>query len=108
MTTHPTPEQLSSPRGTPLTTLSCAVTAPGPEVDLVLEGTAHLIRNAAQLQQVADLFPAKYPWWRPIVKDGEFYDPGDATDHRHVYSVEPAQVFAFGKESGFIATRWRP
>lgn len=165
MTTYPTPEQLSSPRGTPLTTLSwadvqtrvaeagdfllattdadgrphvvpvlgvslegtfcfvtfrqsrkahnltrnngCAVTAPGPDVDLVLEGTAQLIRNAAQLQQVADLFPAKYPWWHPFVKDGEFYDPADTTDHRHVYAVEPAQVFAFGKESGFTATRWR-
>jgi nitroimidazol reductase NimA-like FMN-containing flavoprotein (pyridoxamine 5'-phosphate oxidase superfamily) len=164
---EPAPEQLSSPRGTPLTALSwadvqtrvaeaedfllattdadgrphvvpvlavslegtvcfvsfrdarktrnlernsgCAVTVPGPEVDLVLEGNAHLIRDAARLQKVADLFPAKYPWWHPFVRDGEFYDPADTAleDPRHVYAVEPAQVFAFGKEEGFSATRWR-
>ncbi|MGW1341738.1 pyridoxamine 5'-phosphate oxidase family protein [Kribbella sp. NPDC002412] len=84
----------------------CAVTVPGREVDLVLEGTAHRVRSEARLQEVADLFPAKYPWWHPFVRAGEFYDPAD-NDPRHVYAVEPAQVFAFGKEDGFSATRWR-
>jgi nitroimidazol reductase NimA-like FMN-containing flavoprotein (pyridoxamine 5'-phosphate oxidase superfamily) len=160
----PTPEQLSSPPGTPLTALTwadvetrvadagdyllattdpngrphvvpvlavwldgavcvvtlrqsrktrnleqnngCAVTVPGPDVDLVLEGTAQLVRDPAQLQKIADLFPPKYPWWHPFVQAGEFYDPAD-TDPRHVYALHPAQVFAFGKESGFTATRWR-
>ncbi len=32
---------------------------------------------------------------------------GTAAAPRHVYAVEPAQVFAFGKEEGFSATRWR-
>jgi nitroimidazol reductase NimA-like FMN-containing flavoprotein (pyridoxamine 5'-phosphate oxidase superfamily) len=87
----------------------CAVTVPGDDVDVVLEGAAQLVRDAAQLQKIADLFPAKYPWWHPFVRDGEFYDPADTalTDPRHVYAVEPAQVFAFGKENGFSATRWR-
>ena len=87
----------------------CTVTVPGHDVDLVLEGTAHLVLNAARLQKVADLFPAKYPWWHPFVRDGEFYDPADTalSDPRHVYAVEPAEVFAFGKEKGFSATRWR-
>jgi nitroimidazol reductase NimA-like FMN-containing flavoprotein (pyridoxamine 5'-phosphate oxidase superfamily) len=160
----PTPEQLSSPRGTPLTALSwadvrtrvaeagdfllattdpdgrphvvpvlgvwldgtvcfvtfrqsrkarnlvrnngCAITVPGDDVDLVLEGTALLVRDVARLQEIADLFPAKYPWWHPFVRDGEFYDPDALDDPRHVYEVEPAQVFAFGKESGFSATRF--
>lgn len=164
---EPTPEHLSSPRGTPLAALSwadvqtrvaeaddfllattdtdrrphvvpvlgvwlegtvcfvtsrrsrkarnlvrnngCAVTVPGHEVDVVLEGTAHLVRDAARLQEVADMFPTKYPWWRPFVRDGEFHDPADTAlnDPRHVYAVEPAQVFAFGKEEGFSATRRR-
>jgi nitroimidazol reductase NimA-like FMN-containing flavoprotein (pyridoxamine 5'-phosphate oxidase superfamily) len=88
----------------------CAVTVPGAEVDLVLEGSAQLIRSAERLQQVADLFPAKYPWWHPFVRAGEFYDPadGDLGNPRHVYAVDPAQVFAFGKGDGFTATRWRP
>ncbi|MBW0103639.1 pyridoxamine 5'-phosphate oxidase family protein [Pseudonocardia sp. KRD291] len=88
----------------------CAVTVPGRDVDLVLEGTARLVRDAARLQTVADLFPAKYPWWRPFVRDGEFHDPADAglDDPRHVYALDPQRVFAFGKETGFSATRWRP
>ncbi|MFQ6395572.1 pyridoxamine 5'-phosphate oxidase family protein [Nocardia sp. KC 131] len=87
----------------------CAVTVPGHDVDLVLEGAAHLIRNALRLQKVADLFPVKYPWWHPFVRDGEFYDPADSalSDPRLVYEVDLAQVFAFGKEEGFSATRWR-
>jgi nitroimidazol reductase NimA-like FMN-containing flavoprotein (pyridoxamine 5'-phosphate oxidase superfamily) len=84
----------------------CAVTVPGPDVDVVLEGTARLVRDEARLRTIADLFPGKYPWWHPFVRDGEFYDPADS-DPRHVYAVEPARVFAFGKEDGFSATRWR-
>jgi len=161
---EPTPEQLSSPRGTPLTTLTwadvrtrvseaedfllattdpdgrphvvpvlcvwldgavcfvtfrqsrktrnlvqnngCAVTVPGDDLDVVIEGTAERVRDAARLQKIADLFPVKYPWWHPFVRDSEFYDPADTADPRHVYAVEPAQVFAFGKEDGFSATRW--
>lgn len=166
-TSEPAPESLTSPRGTPLTSLSwadvrtrvadateflfattgkdgrphvvpvlgvwldgtvcfatarqtrktrdlarnngCAVTVPGHDVDLVLEGAAQLVRNAARLRKAADLFPVKYPWWHPFVENGEFYDPADTAldDPRHVYAVEPAQVFAFGKENGFSATRWR-
>ena len=87
----------------------CAVTVPGPDVDVVLEGAAHLVRDADRLQKIADLYPVKYPWWHPFVRDGEFHDPADTAlaDPRHVYAVEPAQVFAFGKEDGFTATRWR-
>lgn len=87
----------------------CTVTVPGHDVDLVLEGAAHLVRNAARLRKIADLFPAKYPWWHPFVRDGELYDPADSalSDPRHVYAVEPAEVFAFGKENSFSATRWR-
>ncbi|MEV4178818.1 pyridoxamine 5'-phosphate oxidase family protein [Nonomuraea sp. NPDC049709] len=88
---------------------SCAVTVPGHDVDLVVEGTAHIVRDAARLQRIADLFPAKYPWWHPIVREGEFHDPADTSlsDPQHVFAVAPTVVFAFGKEEGFSATRWR-
>ncbi|MFC7623571.1 pyridoxamine 5'-phosphate oxidase family protein [Microlunatus sp. GCM10028923] len=85
----------------------CTVTVPGAEVDIVIEGVGHQVRDAERLQQIADLFPAKYPWWHPVVRDGEFYDPADLGDPRHVYAVDPARVFAFGKADGFSATRWR-
>ncbi|MGI5128485.1 pyridoxamine 5'-phosphate oxidase family protein [Pseudonocardia sp. CA-107938] len=87
----------------------CTVTVPGQDLDVIVDGTAHLVRDAARLQEIADLFPPKYPWWHPFVRDGELHDPADTdlSDPQHVYAVEPAQVFAFGKEDGFSATRWR-
>jgi len=86
---------------------NCAITVPGPDVDIVIEGTAHLVRDAATLQRVADLFPPKYPWWHPVVRDGEFRDPASLNDPQHVFAITPTVVFAFGKEEGFSATRWR-
>ncbi len=88
---------------------NCAITVPGHGVDLVVEGTAHLVRDSARLQLVADLFPTKYPWWHPFVREGEFHDPADISlsDPQHVFAVAPAVVFAFGQEEGFSATRWR-
>ena len=88
---------------------NCAITVPGHDVDIVVEGTAHLVRDAARLQRVADLFPTKYPWWHPFVREGEFHDPADTSlsDPQHVFAIAPTVVFAFGKEEGFRATRWR-
>jgi nitroimidazol reductase NimA-like FMN-containing flavoprotein (pyridoxamine 5'-phosphate oxidase superfamily) len=88
---------------------SCAITVPGHDVDLVVEGAAHPVRETARLQRVADLFPTKYPWWHPFVEEGEFHDPADPSlgDPLHVFAVAPTVVFAFGKEEGFSATRWR-
>ncbi|MFB4297312.1 pyridoxamine 5'-phosphate oxidase family protein [Actinomadura sp. NTSP31] len=87
----------------------CAVTVPGHDVDLVLEGTAQEVRDAALLQRIAELFLAKYPWWHPVVRGGEFYDPADTAfeDPKQVFATMPTTVFAFGKEKGFSATRWR-
>jgi hypothetical protein len=87
----------------------CAVTVPGHDLDVVLEGAAHPVHNPARLQKIADLFPVKYPWRHPSVSAGEFYDPADTalSNPRRVYAVEPVRVFAFGKEEGFTATRWR-
>jgi nitroimidazol reductase NimA-like FMN-containing flavoprotein (pyridoxamine 5'-phosphate oxidase superfamily) len=88
---------------------NCAITVPGHNVDLVVEGTAHLVHDAARLQRVADLFPTKYPWWHPFVREGEFHDPADTSLNAplHVFMVVPTVVFAFGKEEGFTASRWR-
>lgn len=89
---------------------SCAITVPGHDIDLVVEGTAHLVHDTARLQRIADLFPTKYPWWHPVIRDGQFHDPADTslTNPQHVFAVAPTVVFAFGKEKGFTATRWRP
>jgi nitroimidazol reductase NimA-like FMN-containing flavoprotein (pyridoxamine 5'-phosphate oxidase superfamily) len=88
---------------------SCAVTVPAEDIDLVVEGSAQLVRDTAELQRIADLYPAKYPWWHPIVRHGQFHDPADTslTDPQHVFAVAPKVVFAFGKTKAFTATRWR-
>jgi hypothetical protein len=84
----------------------CVVTVPGDDLDLVVEGVAVKVGDEAKLQRVADGFPTKYPWWHPTVHDGAFY-ADDHGDPRDVISVAPTVVFAFGKEKGFSATRWR-
>lgn len=88
---------------------NCAITVVGDDLDLVVEGTANLVRDADRMQRIADLYPTKYPWWHPFVKEGEFHDPSDTAlkDPQNVFAVEPTVVFAFGKETGFSATRWR-
>jgi nitroimidazol reductase NimA-like FMN-containing flavoprotein (pyridoxamine 5'-phosphate oxidase superfamily) len=125
---EPTPEQLSSPRGTPLTALSwadvrtrvaeaedflLATTDPDgrphvvPVLGVWLEGTVCFVtfrqsrkaRNLVQNNGCAVTVPGH---------DVDLVLEGTAlNDPRHVYAVEPAQVFAFGKEQGFSATRWR-
>jgi nitroimidazol reductase NimA-like FMN-containing flavoprotein (pyridoxamine 5'-phosphate oxidase superfamily) len=84
----------------------CVVTVAGDDLDLVVEGVAMKVREEARLQQVAAGFPSKYPWWHPFVHDGVFY-ADDAGDPRDVFAVAPTVVFAFGKQEGFSATRWR-
>ncbi|MGP4102707.1 hypothetical protein [Nonomuraea sp. KM90] len=50
---------------------------------------------------------ARRPCQRP--REEEFHDPADTSlsDPQHVFAVAPTVVFAFGKEEGFSATRWR-
>jgi hypothetical protein len=53
------------------------------------------------------MFPAKYPWWHPVVRDGVFYPDGLDGEPAQIYKVTPAVAFGFGKDKGFSATRWR-
>ena len=64
------------------------------------------VREEARLQQVADGFPTKYPWWHPFLRDGVFY-ADDAGESPRCLCGSPTVVFAFGKQQGFSATRWR-
>lgn len=87
-----------------------AATVAGTRADLVVEGTAEVVRQAETLERVAAAFPGKYPWWHPFVSGGEFYDPADTamSEPRLVFAIAPEVVYAFAKEKGFSATRWRP
>src|SRR5436190_14174965 len=67
----------------------CAITVPGGDLDLVVEGVAVKVGDEARLRQVADGFPTKYPWWHPTVRDGVFHadDAGDPRDDFAVASI---------------------
>jgi hypothetical protein len=75
--------------------------------DLVVEGDATVVSDVGTVDRVAAEFPAKYPWWHPVVHDGAFYPDGLDGGPAQIYKVTPAAAFGFGKEKGFSATRWR-
>jgi nitroimidazol reductase NimA-like FMN-containing flavoprotein (pyridoxamine 5'-phosphate oxidase superfamily) len=72
-------------------------------LDLVVEGDAVRVSDAARLQHLADTYLAKYHW-HFTVRDGAFYGDGGET---WVYEVTPTTVFGFGKGEPFSQTRWR-
>ena len=73
-------------------------------LDMVLEGTAVQVTDAARLQPIADQVAAKYEGWHYTVRDGAFYGEGGRA---LVYEVAPATAFGFGKGESFSQTRWR-
>ncbi|MEO8423676.1 MAG: pyridoxamine 5'-phosphate oxidase family protein [Actinomycetota bacterium] len=79
-------------------------------LDVVVEGEATLLGDAARLKQVADAFATKYlprlgahPF-HPALRDGTFIAEGG---ENLVYEVRPTRAFGFGKGGEFSQTRWR-
>ena len=73
--------------------------------DVVVEGTAVRVTDAATLQSLADAWLEKYGEdWRFEVRGEEFVELSDSggstTGGAHVYRVEPAKVIAFGDGHG--------
>ena len=66
-------------------------------LDVVLEGRATRVTEAAALQRIADSYQAKYgePWAFQVLEDG--FDQGDGTV-TDVFRVEADKVIAFAKE----------
>jgi pyridoxine/pyridoxamine 5'-phosphate oxidase len=75
-------------------------------LDLVVEGAAVRVSDAARLQRVADAYEAKYGSdWRFDVRDGAF--EGNDGNVALVFEVAPTTAFGFGKGTTFSQTRWR-
>lgn len=72
--------------------------------DLVVEGDAAPMHDAAMLQRLAERYTAKYGW-HFTVRDGVLR--GDGGNVAQVYAVQPTTVFAFGKGEPFSQTRYR-
>jgi hypothetical protein len=77
--------------------------------DLVVEGAAERVTDAAELGAVAGVYREKYDW-AVEVRDAAFWADGAPTAGEppfHVFAVRPAQVFLFPASEGLTPTRWR-
>jgi hypothetical protein len=89
-------------------TTACVVSVATHPFDLVLEGTAEQVVDAAELQTVADAFAA-HGWPASVAGDAltaEYSVPSAGPPPWHVYRVVPAKVFAFGTAEPYGATRF--
>ncbi|WP_371628958.1 pyridoxamine 5'-phosphate oxidase family protein [Streptomyces sp. NBC_00341] len=74
--------------------------------DVVLEGRAERVTDAALLTALAQAWEAKYgKFWHFDVADGMFV--GAQGNRAEVFAVSPRTVFGFGKGERFTQTRWR-
>lgn len=77
-------------------------------LDLVVEGQALIVEEAAERRSAADTFESKYgsQFSSP---DGTWAGLGDAIRGGEVllYRVNPSTAFGFGKGGPYSQTRWR-
>ena len=75
-------------------------------LDLVLEGTAAIVRDEAKLRRVADGYAAKYAGtpFQYTVRDGAFHGEGGES---LLFELAPTRAFGYGRGDSFSATRWR-
>jgi hypothetical protein len=84
---------------------SCYVISVGRQApDLVVEGDATPVRDAATLRRVAAEYRARYGW-QVSPRDGAFGD-GAGVFPFEIYEATPATVIDFDAESPFDANRW--
>ena len=88
----------------------CVVTVEEERLDLVVEGRAAKLRDAATLQRVADAYAEVYGW-RVAVRDGAFHDtegaPTAGPPPFDVYELAPTVAFGFPLDETIAPTRWR-
>jgi hypothetical protein len=85
------------------------VTVNAEAIDLVVEGTAQIVRDNTTLGNVAGLYAAKYGW-HVTIRDGAFYGDGAPTagpPPYAVYELTPAKILGFGTDGSLSPTRWR-
>jgi Pyridoxamine 5'-phosphate oxidase len=86
----------------------CVVSVATHPFDLVIEGSAVRVSDAAELQAVANAF-AEQGWPAQVEGDGltaEYSAPSAGPPPWHVYRIEPVTVFAFGTAEPYGATKF--
>jgi hypothetical protein len=87
----------------------CTLAVATEPFDLVVEGDAVRVSDAATLQRIADAFARV--GWQATVRDGALYAeysaPAAGRPPWHVYVVRPATIYALGTDEPYGATRFR-
>ena len=86
----------------------CAISVATDPFDLVVEGRAERVSDAAELQTVAEAFAAQ-GWPASVAGDAltaDFSAPSAGPPPWHVYRVTPSRVFALGTAEPYGATRF--
>jgi hypothetical protein len=86
----------------------CVISVATHPFDLVVEGTAERVVDAATLQAVAEAFAAQ-GWPASVAGDGltaPFSAPAAGPPPWYVYRVVPSRVFALGTAKPYGATRF--
>jgi nitroimidazol reductase NimA-like FMN-containing flavoprotein (pyridoxamine 5'-phosphate oxidase superfamily) len=85
----------------------CVITVAAPGTDVVAEGEARIVKDDAELRQIAELFKD----WGPEVRDGafwhEFSAPSAGPPPWDVYEVVPKTIYGLSTGEPHGATRWR-
>lgn len=88
---------------------SCTISVHLPGIDLVFEGSAERVGDAATLNKVVKVFNAG--GWPATVENGAFTAPYSAPSAGpppwHLWRLRPSTVYAVSGEEPFGATRWR-
>ena len=89
----------------------CSLSTGTPGLDLVVEGVAVRVTEAAALRRVADVYESKYEWTVEI-RDEAFHAAGAPTAGPppfHVFALSPAIAYGFATDETFEgrSTRWR-
>ena len=87
----------------------CTLTAQAASTDLVVEGDAAIVRDAAALGAVATAYATKYGW-TVEVRDGGLYGEGAPTagpPPYDVYLLTPRKAFALPTDDAEAGTTWQ-
>jgi nitroimidazol reductase NimA-like FMN-containing flavoprotein (pyridoxamine 5'-phosphate oxidase superfamily) len=86
----------------------CVISVATHPFDLVVEGSAQRVADAAELGAVAATFVGQ-GWPAKVEGDGltaEYSAPSAGPPPWHVYRIEPTRVYAFGTAEPYGATRF--
>lgn len=103
-TTGPAEQKAKNLATNPHCTLMTGSNALHDGLDLIVEGVAQRVTDAAELQRLADTYEAKYgAEWHFDIGDGVFVN--DAAGPALVFELAPVTAYGFGKGT-YSHTRW--